>query len=495
MKQLITEILFSFGIREFDFGTVKLMLKIAGGVIFAGVFALIVYQTRAKKVKSFLVLACSLFVLSMGIRVALIWLSPFAEKWSTDLTIDLSCGRVLSNGINPYIFSDGAEIRKQLRVQSLEYNSYPGKTQEQWDYFASSNLPLELLFFGWIDRIYSKPITYRLVFAVLDSLLPILIFFFLLKFSQRAVFGSSLWSALALSAFSPILLYWGVLFPEDKGVQILFMLGAAYFARSESRLLRFGASPFLLGCSVAFKLLGIFLVPLCLAYVSAREKEKKWITRDQILYCGLFLIFGFIWFIPFLPESIQVLYSGRLPNAVLKPIPQNASIWRSLYFFIPGYWLEIKTLILIALMTFTSWGYLKRRFSLEVTTGSLLLVFTAMFLEEGSLDRANMAIVISMLLIAVDSRNHFRTLLIYYLGAGLALYSVIHVMYFGSAGLPLLSLFENFDPKKLEFLDSVFVLGYVVVYWASLIRMAGEGEGLEQIIQMDHHYETISDRN
>jgi len=151
---------------------------------------------------------------------------------------------------------------------------------------ASANLPPTLLLFGAIDHFFpGDPRAYRVVFAVLHSLLAAFVAFFVFKMWNLKPSPQHLILAASFGLFSPILLCWGTAIPEDKGFQILLMLSALYYARTQRLVL----SAILLGGPIAFKGLGVFIAPLCAWYIASRPfRLSELVSRPVVTRCALY---------------------------------------------------------------------------------------------------------------------------------------------------------------------------------------------------------------
>ena len=206
------------------------------------------------------------FLLAAVGRFAFIGFTPMSESF-IDLVIYMSGGRIVSHGLNPYDSTEGSEFRRKLRAEYAQAQPWLTETQERFDFYASGNLPLNLMFFGAIDHFLpGNPYAYRAAFALADSLLSALVVCFVFRVWRVAPSVANLLLAAGLGVFSPILFFCGVLQPEDKGLEILLLLSAVCFAW----LRRWVLSAFLLAASIAYKGVGVFIAPLCLWYAAAR---------------------------------------------------------------------------------------------------------------------------------------------------------------------------------------------------------------------------------
>ncbi len=118
---------------------------------------------------------------------------------------------------------------------------------------------------------------------------------------------------LGAAALSPTLLLWGSIVPEDKGLQTLFMLSAVWLAKDEKWIL----SSVLLGISVAYKGLGVFISPVCLFFILGQPENIFRLNSSQfkkgIIYILLSVFFAAIWFLPYMPDVLHMM-QGRLSS-------------------------------------------------------------------------------------------------------------------------------------------------------------------------------------
>src|SRR5215813_7112971 len=192
--------------------------------------------------RTWIVVIVMVFAASFAVRILAIRLFP-KNDYHTDIEIYRASGALIVRGINPYDFSDQVRVRSLLREQAHNPDIRDLK-QARWDYYASSNLPMNLLFFGGLSAISDTPWFHRHAYAFFDSILSALILWFVIRHwlptpapsaALLTSFGMSLSTAvlterfaiaLVLGCFSPVLFKYGGAVPEDKGIQILFMLAA-----------------------------------------------------------------------------------------------------------------------------------------------------------------------------------------------------------------------------------------------------------------------------
>ena len=200
------------------------------------------------------------FALALVLRLAIIAASPRVNDNNTDLEIYRAGGALVHAGINPYDPRDGVDLRARMRADTISPTFK--LTQAFWDYAAQANLPFNLLVFGAIDSVSHSALAYRTAFAIADSLFAALAMAFVLS-HWRASAIEALISGLALGACSLVMLQWGTHSPQDKGLEIVLMAGALLLTMSPNRVNRVVLGALVLGLSVAFKAVGVLLLPLC----------------------------------------------------------------------------------------------------------------------------------------------------------------------------------------------------------------------------------------
>lgn len=377
------------------------------------------------------------------------------DKW-IDLVIYADGGQLIVNGVNPYNELDQMEIRDSLRRDTVAYNYYVDETQEKWDFYASSNLPLSVLYYGLVEKITGGNLfLYRIVFAIMDSLLALLIAIFILDYWRLDNITYKILAIIGLGVLSPIILYHGVLLPEDKGVQILLMLGALYFSKKRWLFM----ATLCLGWSVAFKGLGVFIAPLCLYYFIGepnilRAKDSR-IYKKAVLFTLLSIIFAIQPFIYYLPEVIKMMFQ-RLDQNVNALIPIHSSPWRFVQIIFPDTWQTIKIVGSILFCAINIIGLWRKRFGFEIATASILLWFVVISLLAGSLDRMNIAFISVILLVGMVQIKAGLILSAFYAFAGIIIfftgYSSVH----------------KIDSLDSELFDSIFSLFFFLIYMALL---------------------------
>ncbi|HET6244977.1 MAG: DUF190 domain-containing protein [Bacteroidetes bacterium] len=362
-----------------------------------------------------------------------------------DLSIYRDGGQLISHGINPYDFNDGKELRNLLRLDDVAFVEYVSQSQEVWDFYSSGNLPLSLLFFGAIEKIFNgDPVAYRIVFAFFDSILSSLIVLFLLKFWHLKKSLLNMILMLGIGALSPTLLFWGTILPEDKGLQILFMLLAIYFAKDKKIFL----SAIFMGCSIAYKGLGVFVFPVCLFFLLEEPGNIFKINRPLIIkgcyFSLLTLFFSIIWFIPFLPNVLYMMLTRMDSNIGVDP--SHASVWIFAKNLFPVKWLVFKNILVYAAILLWSFQFIYKKINIVAMSLFLLVLFVDILLLAGSLDRMNIGIIVSIVVFGFVNPHFARILGWYSIIAG-------SFHFFSLEGS---SYNENHD--------AFYVLGYLILF-------------------------------
>lgn len=393
-----------------------------------------------------------LFIIAFGVRIALIVDTPEMNKW-IDLSIYVSGGQLIANGVNPYDFTDNMELRDSLRRDTVAYNYYVDESQERWNFYSSGNMPLTLLYFGVIQKITGGNLFgYRIIFAIIDAILAVWVAGFILQYWQ---INNKLFSYLAimgLGVLSPVILYHGTLLPEDKGLQILLIVSALHFAKKRHLIL--GA--LFLGWSITFKGFGVFVAPLCLYYfIDEPDSIKEFADRKRIKRAALFVVATIIFtiqpFILYMMEVFEMLFN-RLDQNLNAPAPTHSSVWRFIYLSFQDSWQSIRMVITIIFLGINVVGVLRRQFGFNIVTASLLLWFVDISLLGGSLDRMNIGFVTVILLLGISHANAAMMMSAIYVFAGTIVFL---------SGYAYVKKFDTLDP---ELIDSAFSLVFTAAY-------------------------------
>ncbi len=387
------------------------------------------------------------FFIALALRLLLLPMNHTKNN-SIDLNIIIETGQLINNGVNIYNYADGIEIRNRLRLDNIAYNSYVSGSQDAWDYYTSSNLPMSSLFFGLIDKISNNnPIIFRIIFALFDSILSAFIALILVKYWHLKHTWLNIALILGLAALSPVLILWGSVNPEDKGLQTLFMLSAVYFAKNKNLFL----SSVLLGCSVAFKGLGIFISPICLYFIIGEPENIFKIDRQQIkkgvIYTLLSLFFAIVWFIPYMPHVLTMMQDRLTSNLNSEAEPVHGSIWTIIYPFLPGTWIIVKNSLIIILSVIWSYAFIFKKINVTAISLFLLVLFVDIMLLQGSLDRMNIGIMVSMILFCFIDLRFSKVLAWYTIIIGWCFYFMLII-----------------KGNTNETLDAIFTIGYLSVF-------------------------------
>jgi hypothetical protein len=417
------------------------------------------------------------FLIAISLRLLLIYRTAVKDS-DIDLVIYRAAGQLVANGVNPYNFNDNVDLRQQLRTSKDNFNGWVCSDQGKWNYYANSNLPMASLFFGCIEYCFASPRAFRYSFAFFDSILAVLILAFVIKkwqyrLPKNRIFNKlppilqhnfPLLIGLSLGALSPILFLWGTYMPEPKGTGLLLILSSIYFSDSANKKLSLFVSPVLLGFSVAFIGLGVFISPLCLYNIYKNNVNGY---KKIILYCLISFLACAICLAPFMPELYKMMLS-RMTLAV-HTIPEHGSMWSELFKILPKSWLLIKNIFIVLFVSINIIGFLRNRLNITILSANLIYLFTNIYLMNGSMDRMNIALVTLIILLGYSQVFRFTTLLWFvYL-----IYGTFSFTYFYFLGRGI----------RQEF-DGVFVFSFTVLYFAFLI--------VQTFANKSSSYETVS---
>lgn len=414
----------------------------------------------------------STFLFSVFVRLPLV--SFNLKPGFIDLSIYLTSGKLMALGINPYDYNDNLAEREKLRHNSFYYNAYVCSSIDRWNFYTSGNLPLSMYFYRALYSVnpHDPATAFRLSIVLLDSLLAACVVMFCLLFWKEVSFEMRIFTGLLLAGLSSFLLLDGIVFPNDKGPQTLLMTLAVFCALSGSGGWLLLSAAFL-GMSIAFKGLGVFLVPLCACYVLNKKgftfdlKEiQQLLTAPRVyVYLGATAFFAFIWFVPFLPEVFGMM-NNRLAGGTSMQSPVHSSIWRLAHDVAGDLWVPLKNGFAASLVILGLYGFFKKRIPLEVLTAMMLLVFVVVLLVGGAINRQNIAITMAIVLVGTVFPKDAVTLALFYSGSGLLVYA----SFLQPAILERLQLGND-----REYLISILVLGFILLFTYKVGRMVFPG--------------------
>jgi hypothetical protein len=373
------------------------------------------------------------FLLAIFVRLCIIYFTPQANKLM-DLSICRETGQLVINGINPYDYNDQKELRNYLRTDSVAFNEYTSRDQDSWNFQAGATLPMATLFFGGIEYFFPSYLAHRYICAFFDSLLAVLVLAIVLKkwklisssvindqVSKKFQYYLPYIVGLSLAAISPVFLLHVTIIPEYKGVGLLLILSAFYFSDNSLKIYSILLSPLLLGFSISFIGLGIFIVPICFYNI-----YNNYSFKYLILYGLIAFLSSIIWLVPFLPELITMMNSRM--SSVLN-IPNHGSMYVIFYKMMSLESVRVlKNVLMFLFIGINIIGLINKRLNTAILSASLIYIFTCVYLVSGNLDRYNIAIimVIIFLLYSRFYKMTFMLTLVYFLhGCFTILYTFI----------------------------------------------------------------------
>jgi hypothetical protein len=350
----------------------------------------------------------AVFVLSLGVRLFIVWQAPPAMT-SIDLTLYVSVGQLVTKGIDPYNYSDGIEEREKLRLENpIEFK------RDEWNYYVSGNFPATTLYLGLIDKIHFGEIHlfHRLCYAIVDSFAALAIFVVCWRYWPRtpsddlpSAVGSAgaperrLYVAMLLGPVCPLFILWGTVTPEDKGMQTLLMAGALLCLLAAGNKLIDAVGVILLGLSIAFKALGVFLLPVYFSILNQRGNSKI----PGIVAIAIAFLVVIATFVPFDLHFIDVML-GRLYSNSIPGEAAHQSPWVVVDTILPPIYSSALRYLWVGIWSaMLSGAYLFRRLDLFALCGNALFVFAVIFMSSGALDRMGIAILVSILMIGVQN--------------------------------------------------------------------------------------------
>lgn len=354
------------------------------------------------------------FILAAFIRGYVLYtLRDFKDQ--VDLEIYRAGGALVSRGINPYDYNDGKNIREKLRLGSL--NAWFRERQGNWNYFTRSNLPFNLIFFGLISKIGGGSNCFRITFSLFDSILSAFIFYFIIRYWKiRNIFWDSLkyLSGLILGAISPILIVWGTFAAEDKGIETLLLLAALFLFLNKNKKIWLYVGTIALGLSIAYKGLGLLLIPL---YLYKIYKLRKFPYREYLIFAGILLISNIIWFVPFGNSGLFSMVDriGR----DLGGTPTRASEYLFLKPIIGNYWKSLRFIFVCLYLIILYTVYRSKRIGIMTFIGTLFMVSTVILFDKGGPDRMNIGLTLAIIMFGTEKPINAVLLSILYFMGGL----------------------------------------------------------------------------
>lgn len=392
------------------------------------------------------------FGLGLLVRVILVALTPMSSHFA-DTCLTMESGSVVSHDIRTYDPTDKPALRAQLRDDNYAYLPPMATRPSEWNFHTSSHLPLSLLVYAVFDIWWPNTVAFRLSFSVLDTLLCCFVYWWLwltlvplrrsevptgfMAYLRKGLTGRSIeFYVLGMVILSPVLLKAGTVILETKGTCSLLMVASLCFFHQQSPRLKYLVSPALLGMSIAFMGVGVFLVPYFAGCLLLRQPRLgpsvRWPSAQSMGDLARFgliaVLFASIWFVPFVPD-ILLMVKARLAFSTTNVL--FASPWKPVVALLPNQWILVKYAFSMLFLGTAGVGFLRGRLSVNMLTASLFLYFLTVSVTDGSMDRVYMSLLVTMLLVVAEYRRLVRWLVLI-CGVGgvltLAVGLVIYVM-------------------------------------------------------------------
>jgi hypothetical protein len=403
--------------------------------------------------RKFLLLGLAAIVV---VRLAVILATPRAADFY-DPRIYQGAGQTVLAGVNPYDYADRPAQRAALRAKMSAGRGADDQftgTQQSWDYYVSGNLPASTALYAAFEAVaHGSRFVWRLLFILGDASVFLAAYALLKTLRGRVDNGADQAALVCLAIINPVLIVSGCAIPEDKQFQTALLLWASalLLARGATTAKRALGVGVVLSLSVLFKLLGIFLFPLWV--VGIRRGGRRfaiWTVLGGLIPLVLsFAVFGH--------HFVNDMLARGVSNSV--DAPEHASPWVLVSWIEGGGPYLLARIaantafctVLIALLS-------KRRIDLLNFCAGLTVAFTCLWLDKGSMNRMDMAIVFAVASLASLSRMLFlRFCMAIVLTSGAA-----YLLGFG-----LLKI-------HLELVDAVLVSIFLVAYLICLAQHSGE---------------------
>ena len=127
--------------------------------------------------------------------------------------------------------------------------------------------------------------------------------------------------------------------------------------------------------------------------------------------------------------------------------PGHASIWTILYEWFPNGWVQIKNIFVATVTVIWFYYFVIRRFNLAAVCLFLLVLFVDVMLLQGSLDRMNIGIMVSLILFCFVDIRYAKFLAWYTIIIGGILYA--YFILIGSSN---------------ETIDALYTTGYLIIF-------------------------------
>lgn len=396
--------------------------------------------------RAFLIAGIAAIIIS---RVLVIVATPQTRDFP-DPRIYQGAGQVVLSGINPYDYSDQPEMREALRLSQMEPKlgmSDFAASIDSWNYYVSGNLPASTALHGALEFLSGGSRTawrYLLIAGDIAMLLGLLALLRSVRGGVREV--SDQVAAFCLVVANPALVISGTAIPEDKQFQTALMLlsAALLLAPLPASTAQSLKSGLVLSLSVLFKLFGAFLLPLWLVRTLKERSRYAVLTILAALVPIVASLAAFGW------HFVMAMSARGVRDSVQGA--QHASPW-TLFPWLAGQSLIIvKAVVVVLACAALIVLCIRRRIDVLNCCAGLAVAFVCIWLDKGSMDRMNIAIVFAIASLASLSATAF-----------LAFSIAATVLATTAYGIGLGILHAHFEQ-----VDAVLVFAFVVGYFTLL---------------------------
>ncbi len=310
-------------------------------------------------------------------------------------------GELVGHGLNPYDFKADPEERTAIAQNWIKQN---GKLMprgiDDYNYYVSSNLPAST----WLYQIMHEmsqgdKLFWRSLLIIGDLGIAAGI---LALAASRGVPIYGQWfriGAISLTCLYPTLILNGTIIPEEKQFQIaLLFIGASaiIWKKWNSTIcgILVGAS---LSIGVLFKFFSAFLFPL----YARRLLESNWRFKVSSIFTGLSFLFFAI--LQFNFNFIDTMSARSVRSSMAGP--QHSSVWILLPDNLDSYIFPLKIMVCTILLLLLYIKYVRDNVDMLNATASALIIFGALWLTDGAINRSNMAMVFALgVILCTDPR-------------------------------------------------------------------------------------------
>lgn len=394
-------------------------------------------------------LAIMLLTILVG-RLGAVFITP-ASDHNIDLSIYREAGELVVNGVDPYDFTSQSELRERLRLDDVgTAEPWVKEPLSRYNYYVSSNLPGSTMLYAALEFLSAgNPKIWRAAFVLGDISIALAAFFFLRRVGvDLQDTGQKITFAAAVVGY-PSLIEWGTLWPEDKQFQTaLMLLLAGLLVATPKSPIRAAVGIGVTGSlSILFKALGIFLLPSTIRYFSNRPRREALIA--VLAFAITTLPFVLLFNLAFIRLMLDRVSAGSAFT-----VAAHGSPWTLL----PEAWVSYsRPLACMVLVALTATYYSMKKIDLLNGMASLNLIFICLWVNGGSMDRMNIAMMFALMCVATLSVRYWRGLTLFNFAIQAPIYTIVMMQHFRRNPL-----------QNMEQLDAAATAIFLIAYFYCL---------------------------